>query len=124
MQKFLLKILVVSTAVMFSAYLLPGVEVKDFVSALLVAVVLSFLNAFLKPVLIIISFPITVLTLGLFLLVINALLIMLASYMLKPGFVVDGFWWALLFSFVLSFTTSVLEGLLGTRLQVTDKNQY
>lgn len=124
MQKFLLKILVVSTAVMFSAYLLPGVEVKDFVSALLVAVVLSFLNAFLKPVLIIISFPITVLTLGLFLLVINALLIMLASYMLKPGFVVDGFWWALLFSFVLSFTTSLLEGLLGTRPQVIDKNQY
>lgn len=122
MQKFLLKILIVSTAVMFSAYILPGVEVKDFVSALLAAIVLSFLNAFLKPVLIIISFPITLLTLGLFLLVINALLIMLASYLLKPGFLVDGFWWALLFSFVLSIITAVLEGLLGTRPQITDRN--
>jgi len=118
MQRLLLKILILGTAVMFSSYLIPGVHVIDFVSALLVALVLSFLNAFLKPILVLISIPITILTLGLFLLVINALLIMLAAYMLRPSFEVDGFWWALLFSFVLSFITSILESLLGARPQV------
>jgi putative membrane protein len=117
MQRLLLKILILGTAVMFSSYLIPGVHVNDFVSALLVALVLSFLNTFLKPILVLISFPITILTLGLFLLVINALLIMLAAYMLRPSFEVDGFWWALLFSFVLSFITSILESLLGARPQ-------
>jgi putative membrane protein len=124
MQKFLLKILLLGTSVMFSAYLLPGVTVQDFVSALLVALVLSFLNAFLKPLLILISFPITVLTLGLFLLVINALLIQLASYLLQPSFTVDGFWWALLFSFVLSFISSLLEGLLGARPLGEQRNRF
>jgi putative membrane protein len=117
MQRLLLKILILGTAVMFSSYLIPGVHVNDFVTALLVALVLSFLNTFLKPILVLISFPITILTLGLFLLVINALLIMLAAYMLRPSFEVDGFWWALLFSFVLSFITSILESLLGARPQ-------
>jgi len=116
MQNFLLKIIILGTAVMFSAYLLPGVEVNDFLSALMVAVVLSFLNAFLKPILIFISIPITILTLGLFLIVINALIILFAAYLLTPSFMVNGFWWALLFSFVLSLISSLLEGLLGTKV--------
>lgn len=88
-------------AVVVAAYLLPGVHVSSFVTALIVAVVLGIINAFVKPLLLILTLPITIVTLGLFTLVINAFLILLTSY-LVPGFVVDGFWWALIFSVVLS----------------------
>lgn len=85
-----------------AAYLLPGVHIQGGVVTLLVlAVVVGLINAILKPILHLLALPITILTLGLFSLVINGLLILLASR-LVPGFVVDGFWWALLFSLVLS----------------------
>jgi putative membrane protein len=82
------------------------------VSALLVAVVLAFLNTIVKPILTILTIPITVVTLGLFLLVINALIVIFAEH-LVPGFHVNGFWWALAFSLILSLFTSVLNGLAG-----------
>ncbi len=85
-----------------AAYLLPGVHIQGGVATLLVlAVVVGLINAILKPILHLLALPITILTLGLFSLVINGLLILLAAR-LVPGFVVDGFWWALLFSLVLS----------------------
>jgi putative membrane protein len=88
-------------AVLVAAYLLPGVAVSGFVSALAVALVLGFLNAFIKPILIILTLPINILTLGLFTLVINAAIILLASG-LVPGFKVDGFLYALIFGIIMS----------------------
>lgn len=108
----LLKLVISSLAVYATAYLLPGVHVPSFVSAIIVAVVVGLLNTFLKPILVILTIPATILTLGLFLLVINALIIMLAGYLLD-GFTVDGFLWALLYSVVLSVITSILNSLSG-----------
>ncbi len=110
MGNILLKIVISSLAVFLAAYLLPGIHVDNYVEAILVAVVLALLNGFVKPVLIILTIPFTVFTLGLFLLVINAAMVLLAAHFVE-GFHVDGFWWALLFSIVLSVITSIMEGL-------------
>lgn len=117
-MKFILNILVSAVAVLFTAWLLPGVQVTDFVSALLVAVVLAFLNTVVKPILTILTIPITFFTLGFFLLVINAGMIILASKLI-PEFHVSGFWWALLFSLILSLVTSILNAFVGN----TDKRE-
>jgi putative membrane protein len=98
------RLLLYSVAVLITAYILPGVDIGSFWIAIVVAAVLSLLNGFLKPVLIILTIPVTVFTLGLFLLVINALIVLLAAGIV-PGFAVNGFWWALLFSIILSFFT-------------------
>lgn len=111
-MKFILNILVSAVAVLFTAWLLPGVQVTDFVSALLVAVVLAFLNTVVKPILTILTIPITFFTLGFFLLVINAGMIILASKLIHE-FHVNGFWWALLFSLILSLVTSILNAFVG-----------
>ncbi len=105
-MNWLTKLFLTTILVVFLAYVIPGVEVKSLWSALGVAIVLGLLNTFLKPLLIIITIPFTILTFGLFLLVINAFIIILADSLID-GFVVDGFWWALLFSLVLSFMTSL-----------------
>ncbi len=97
-------------AILVTAYLLPGVHIASFTSALVVAVVLGVINAFVKPILLVLTLPITILTLGLFTLVINAFVIILTSR-LVPGFKVDGFWWALLFSIVLSIVNWFLNKL-------------
>lgn len=113
-MKFIIQLIISTLAVLITSYLLPGVEIKDnnFFTALIVAAVLSFLNAVVKPIMIILTIPITVVSLGLFLLVINALIILLTAK-LVDGFHVKGFWWALLFSLILSIVTSVLEGIGG-----------
>lgn len=103
-----LKLILTTILVVFLAYILPGVEVYSAWSALGVAVVLAFLNTFLKPLLIIITIPFTIITFGLFLLVINAVMILLADAIID-GFTVDGFWWALLFSLILSFINSLFS---------------
>lgn len=113
MGRFFINILISSVAVIICAYLLPGVHVEGFVDALLVALALAFLNQFVKPVLIILTIPATILTLGLFLFVINALVIELADWIIQEGFEVRSFWWALLFSLLLSFVTSLLDVLTG-----------
>ena len=95
-------------AILITAYILPGVHVDGFVAALILAVVLGAINMFLRPILVIFTLPITVLTLGLFVLVINALLVLLASYIV-PGFTVASFWWALLFGIVLAIVGAVLH---------------
>lgn len=107
-MSFLLKVLVSSFAVLITSYILPGVHVRDFITALVVAFVLGLFNMLLKPVLVILTIPITILTLGLFLLVINAFIILLVTQLVS-GFVVDGFWWAVLFSIILSIVTWLLE---------------
>lgn len=97
-------------AILVTAYVLPGVQVSSFTSALVAAVVLGVVNAFIKPILIVLTLPITILTLGLFTLVLNALLILLTAK-LVPGFGVDGFLWAFLFSIILSLVNSFLHKL-------------
>ena len=113
-MKFLFKILVSSIAVVLAAYILKGVTVDKFTTAILVAIVLSFLNSFIKPILVVLTIPVTLFTFGLFLLVINALMIIITSKFID-GFKVDGFWWALLFSIILSVITSALESFTKTR---------
>jgi putative membrane protein len=95
-------------AIMVTAYLLPGIALKGFFVALVVAVVLGIFNVILKPILVILTLPITILTLGLFTLVINAGIIMLTSK-LVDGFHVANFWWALLFSLILSLVNMILH---------------
>ena len=97
----LLRWICYTIAIIFVAWIIPGISVENIWSAMLVCIILALINTFIKPLLQIISFPITVLTLGLFALVINALLLMLAGW-ITPGFEVDGFWSALFGSILLS----------------------
>ncbi|MBC7947004.1 MAG: phage holin family protein [Chitinophagaceae bacterium] len=90
------------------ARVLNGVHVDDFWTAIIFAVVLAVLNVLAKPILIILTLPVTIITLGLFLFVINALIVLLASKFVE-GFRIDGFWWGLLFSLLLSLIMSVLD---------------
>lgn len=108
-MKTLVKILVTTFFVMVLSYIMPGVKVSGWSAALLVALVLGLLNIFVKPILIVFTLPATILTLGLFLLVINAIIIMLCDA-LVPGFAVSSFWSALLFSIVLSICQSLASG--------------
>lgn len=107
-MKLILKFLLSALAVLILEYILkPHITVDNLTTALILAVVLSLLYGLLKPILVILTLPITIITLGLFLLVINALIIMITSKLIS-GFHVDGFWWAMLFSILLSITQSFL----------------
>jgi len=106
-MNFLIRILITALVAYGLTHLLSGIHIDKFTTALLLAVVLAILNAIVKPILIILTLPITILTLGLFLFVINALIIMMGSRLVE-GFRVDGFWWALLFSILLSLVSSML----------------
>ncbi|HKH60162.1 MAG TPA: phage holin family protein [Flavitalea sp.] len=100
--------LIVTSIVAFGlSYLLAGIKFDSFWTAIIVAIVLAVLNAIVRPILILFTLPITVFTFGLFLFVINAVIILFAEKLVS-GFRVDGFWWALLFSLLLSFLTSLL----------------
>jgi putative membrane protein len=101
MTSYLVQWLVYALAIVITAYLLPGVRLSGFFAALVTALVLGLINTFIRPLLLLLTLPINILTLGLLTLVINALLIMLTSAIV-PGFKVTGFWWALLFSLVLA----------------------
>lgn len=104
----LLRLMVLMIAVMAGAWLLPGVEVSSFWAVMLTAVVISVLNNIVRPILIVITLPATALTLGLFLFVINAIIILMASGLVS-GFKVDSFLSALLFSIVLTAVNYLLE---------------
>jgi putative membrane protein len=108
----IIRFLLNTVAVLIVAYLLPGVTVNGFFSALVLALLLAFLNATVKPMLIILTIPATILSLGLFIFVINALVILLADWIL-PGFEVDGFWWAVGFSILLWIVNSLLKDISG-----------
>lgn len=105
-MKTLLQIILTGIFVLLLSELLGGVYVTDFFTAIVVAALLALLNILVKPILLILTLPITVVTFGLFLLVINALIILMADGLIG-GFSVDGFWWALLFSILLSFLQSI-----------------
>ncbi|MDB5254319.1 MAG: rane protein of unknown function [Parcubacteria group bacterium] len=100
--------IVSALAIGVAAYLLPGVYVDGIVAALVLAVVLGAINAFLRPVLILLTLPLNIFTLGLFTFVLNAVLVLLAAAIV-PGFSVASFWYALLFSLVLSIVNAVFK---------------
>ena len=114
-MKLLVKWLIFSLAIYAAAYLLqPGIQVADFTTALVAALVLGLINAVIAPILLILILPINILTLGLFTFVLNALLVMLAGNLI-PGFTVAGFWYALLFSLIVSVINSILSTLVGAK---------
>lgn len=104
----LVSLILNSLAVFASAYILPGIHVADFMTAVVVAIVLSFLNAFVRPVLLLLTLPINIITLGLFTFVITGLLVLLVS-VIVPGFKVDNFLWAIAFAIVLSVFNTFLN---------------
>lgn len=111
-MKTLVNILFTTVLVVLIAHFLPGVSVDGFMTALIVALVLGLLNIFVKPVLVLLTLPATIFTLGLFLLVINAIIILLCAE-LVPGFAIKSFWSAFLFSLVLSFCQAVVSAITG-----------
>jgi len=110
-MKTILRILLTAIAVLIIAQFLKGVTVESYASAIIVAIVLGLLRAIVKPVLVVLTLPVTVITLGLFLFVINATIVLLAGN-LVGGFYVSGFWVALLFSLLLSLFQSILFSFL------------
>jgi putative membrane protein len=114
-MNFIIKLFISSIIVFALSYFLPGVHVTSIVAALWVAVVLGLLNTFLKPVLVFLTIPVTLFTLGLFLLVINAIIVLICDYFI-PEFQVDGFITALFFSILLSLSQSILN-----KIFVSDK---
>lgn len=107
---FIFNILATAAAALVASYLLPGVSIADVPTAIIVALVLALLNTFVKPILIILTIPVTLVTLGLFLLVINILIIKWTAGLVS-GFKVDGWLAALLFSLIVSVVNSVFHGL-------------
>lgn len=107
MMNILLKWIVFSIIILFIAWIIPGISVDNFFSAMLVCIVIGLINAFIKPVVKLISLPINFMTLGLFSFVINALLLMFAGA-ITPGFEVEGFLSALFGSILLSIFTGLL----------------
>lgn len=119
MLRILAHLIIAAFAVMIAAFILPGVYVPNFATGLLVTVVLVLLNLFVKPLLVLLTIPVTVFTFGLFLLVINAFIILLTSE-LVAAFRVDGFGYALLFSLVFTFVHSLLQR-FNARLEARDR---
>jgi len=111
-MKFILKLLLTAVAVFVLQKILPGITVDNYIDAIWVALVIGILNSFIRPLLIFLTLPATLITFGLFLFVINAAMIQLAGYFLD-SFTVASFWWALLFSILLSILQPILHSVLG-----------
>ena len=111
LMEFIIRLLLSAVAVFVASRILSGVKVSSFGSSIWVAIILGIVNAVVKPILVFLTIPITIITLGLFLLVINALMIMLVDKFLK-GFTVKSFWWAFFFSIILSVFNALLQSLL------------
>lgn len=112
MGRFFTKTVASTLAILLASYILRGINVDDPLTAFIVAVVLGLLNSFIKPILILLTIPITIFTLGLFLIVINIIIVQWAASIV-PGFTVDGWVAALFFSLLVSFATSIIEAILG-----------
>lgn len=104
----IVKLLVLMVAVYVASYILPGVVIDSLASLLVVAVILGVVNAFIKPILIILTLPFTILTLGLFLLILNGLLVLFID-LIVPGFTVGSFFTAILFSIIVSLVSWFLS---------------
>ena len=129
----LIRWLILTVAIMITSYILDGIHVTGFVSALLAAAILGILNAVFRPILIILTLPINILTLGLFTFVINAVLLMMVSGVIK-GFTVQGFWSAVFGSLLISLVSWVLSSFINDKGKVeqirfidmkkTDRNRW
>ncbi len=115
-MNFIIRLIITGAVAFGLTSFLPGIHIDSFWTAIILALVLAILNSIVKPILVILTFPITILTFGLFLFVINALIILIAGNFIH-GFVVDGFWWALLFSLLLSIISSILRPLIKEKEQ-------
>ena len=113
---FIIKVLIIAVAVYLAAYLLPGVTITSIQTTIFVAIVLALLNTFVRPILVLLTIPVTIITLGLFLLVINALMVKWAAS-LVDGFSVDGWLSALLVSLIVSAVSFILGG-IGRRREI------
>ena len=111
-MKLILRILLTAVLVMLISHLMKGVSVDNFITSLIVAIVLGLLNIFIKPILVLLTLPVTIFTLGIFLLFINAALIILCTKIVG-GFKVDSLWTAMLFSILLSLLQSIMYRLVG-----------
>lgn len=121
-MKFILRTLISAGAIALLAFVLSGIHITGgFWYIVLIALVLSLLNTFVRPLLVFFTLPATIISMGLFLLVINAGIVMLADYFME-GLVVDSFWWALLFSILLSIITSVANNILKPTPKVKNYN--
>ena len=120
-MNFLIKVLITSINVFILAAILPGVVIDDYFTAIIVAFILALLNMLVKPLLILFTLPATILTLGLFLFVINACIILISDHFVG-GFAVNGFWSALLFSLLLSFFNSFIQKRIFT--EEKEKNNH
>ena len=106
--------LILTFAIIVTSYLLDGIFVRGFISAFFAAAILSMLNAFFRPILLILTLPINVLSLGLFTFVINALMLLMVSGVI-PGFIVSGFWSAVFGSLLISLVSWGLTSFIGER---------
>ncbi len=113
-MNFIIRLLITAAVAYGLANILSGVHIPDFKDALIFALVLALLNVFVKPLLVILTFPITIVTLGLFLFAVNAIIILLADKFMD-GITIDGFWWALLFSLLLSLISSFAQSLIDKK---------
>lgn len=111
-MKLILYLLVSSLSVFVASKIIPGIEIQNTQTIFIVAIVLGVLNTFIKPILLALTLPVTIITLGLFIFVLNALMVLLASYVV-PGFHVDGFFTALLFSIIVSLVSWLLNSFLN-----------
>jgi putative membrane protein len=117
MEGFLIRAVVVGIGLWLASKIVPGVDFNSTGTLIAAALLLGIVNAFVRPVIVILTLPITLLTLGLFLLVINALMILLVAWFL-PGFIVAGFWSAIFAAIVVSLTSWIMSGWIGSRGRV------
>ena len=114
-MRFLARLLLNGIAIIVAAWLLPGIHITGPFPALIAGVILGFVNAIIRPVLFLLTLPFTLITLGLFIFVLNAICFGLTAW-LVPGFSVDGFWWAVLGALLVSIVSWILNGVfVGTR---------
>src|SRR4051812_16406106 len=114
-MNYLIRMIITALAIMVCSYFMPeGIYVNGFFTAFVVAIVLSFLNTFIKPLLILLTIPITIFTLGIFLLFINAIIIYFADVLIE-GFRVTNLWWAIGLSILLSFVNSSINARVGKK---------
>ncbi|NOU38460.1 MAG: phage holin family protein [Ferruginibacter sp.] len=110
-MNFILKTFISATIAFILSKILSGVHIDSIITAIIFAIVLSLLDTIVKPILVILTLPVTIVTLGLFLFAINAIVILLAANLID-GIKIDGFWWAVIFSIIISiFDTAVQKSL-------------
>ncbi|OGE30635.1 hypothetical protein A2631_03705 [Candidatus Daviesbacteria bacterium RIFCSPHIGHO2_01_FULL_44_29] len=111
-MRLIVSILANALALLITDWLLSGISIADFKTAVLAAIIIGLINTFIRPVLLFLTAPLNFLTLGLFTFVVNAIVLSIASWILGAGFVIENFWWAILAAAVLSIVSTTLSSLL------------